>query len=154
MDVRDASSVEIGIRYILEKEERIDIVVNNAGFGLAGAFEDCSVEEVKGQFETNVFGVIRVCQSLIPHMRNRGGHGKRRAEWPSAIQPGTPFGKDFADPFSCPALSSWQTLQSHGSKAQGNPAGSRIRMADDEGLYALKIFGVSPNIFKAAETSA
>lgn len=71
MDVRDTTSVETGIRYILDKEEHIDIVVNNAGFGLAGAFEDCSVEEIKGQFETNVFGVVRVCQSLIPHMRKR-----------------------------------------------------------------------------------
>ena len=71
MDVRDASSVETGINYILDKEGQIDIVVNNAGFGLAGAFEDCSVDEVKDQFETNVFVVIRVCRPVIPHMRQQ-----------------------------------------------------------------------------------
>lgn len=71
MDVCDNASVEKGIQYILEKEGHIDIVVNNAGFGLAGAFEDCTVEEVKGQFETNVFGVVRVCRSVIPLMRKQ-----------------------------------------------------------------------------------
>ena len=71
MDVRDTASVNRGIKYILKKEGRLDVVVNNAGFGLAGAFEDCSVAEVKDQFETNVFGVVRVCQSVIPHMRQQ-----------------------------------------------------------------------------------
>ena len=71
MDVCDTASVETGVRYVLQKENRIDIVVNNAGFGLAGAVEDCTVEEVKNQFETNVFGVVRVCRSVLPHMRER-----------------------------------------------------------------------------------
>ena len=71
MDVCDNTSVETGIRYILDKEGYIDIVVNNAGFGLAGAFEDCTMEEVKSQFETNVFGVVRVCRSILTHMRQR-----------------------------------------------------------------------------------
>jgi len=71
MDVCNTASVETGIQYILDKEGQIDIVVNNAGFGLAGAFEDCTVEEVKSQFETNVFGVVRVCRTILPHMRQR-----------------------------------------------------------------------------------
>ena len=71
MDVCDNASVETGIQYILDNEGHIDIVVNNAGFGLAGAFEDSTVEEVKSQFETNVFGVVRVCRSILPHMRER-----------------------------------------------------------------------------------
>ena len=71
MDVCDNASVETGIQYILDNEGHIDIVVNNVGFGLAGAFEDCTVEEVKSQFETNVFGVVRVCRSVLPHMRER-----------------------------------------------------------------------------------
>jgi len=71
MDVCDNASVETGIQYILDQEGQIDIVVNNAGFGLAGAFEDCTVEEVKAQFETNVFGVVRVCRTVLPHMRQR-----------------------------------------------------------------------------------
>ena len=71
MNVCDSASVEKGIEYILEKEGQIDTVVNNAGFGLAGAFEDCTVEEVKAQFETNVFGVVRVCRTVLPYMRQR-----------------------------------------------------------------------------------
>jgi len=71
MDVCNASSVETGITHLLDKEGKIDIVVNNAGFGLAGAFEDCSVAEVKSQFETNVFGVVRVCRAVLPHMRRQ-----------------------------------------------------------------------------------
>jgi short-subunit dehydrogenase len=71
MDVCENASVETGIQYILDQEGQIDIVVNNAGFGLAGAFEDCTVEEVKAQFETNVFGVVRVCRTVLPYMRQR-----------------------------------------------------------------------------------
>jgi short-subunit dehydrogenase len=71
MDVCNDASVEAGIQYILDQEGQIDVVVNNAGFGLAGAFEDCTVEEVKSQFETNVFGVVRVCRTILPHMRRR-----------------------------------------------------------------------------------
>ena len=71
MDVCDSASVETGIQYILDKEGQIDVVVNNAGFGLAGAVEECTVEEVKSQFETNVFGGVRVCRSALPHMRER-----------------------------------------------------------------------------------
>ena len=68
MDVCDASSVKTGITYLLDKEEKIDIVVNNAGFGLAGAFEDCSVEEVKGQFETIFQRFISIIVSIGPYI--------------------------------------------------------------------------------------
>ncbi|MFH1538648.1 MAG: SDR family NAD(P)-dependent oxidoreductase, partial [bacterium] len=57
---------------ILEKENGIDVVINCAGFGLAGSVEDTSTEEAKSQFETNFFGVIRVCRAALPGMRERG----------------------------------------------------------------------------------
>ena len=50
---------------------RIDLLVNNAGYGLAGAFEDLSMEEIKAQYETNLFGVIRVTQAVLPIMRKQ-----------------------------------------------------------------------------------
>ena len=75
MNVDDNDSVEQGINLILAKENRIDIVVNNAGIGISGAVEDTSLDEAKAQFETNFFGVLRVCRQVLPVMRAQGiGH--------------------------------------------------------------------------------
>ena len=72
MDVCDGSSVEKGIDYIIQQEDRLDVVVNNAGMGIAGSVEDSSIEEVRHQFETNFFGVLRICRAALPHMRKQG----------------------------------------------------------------------------------
>ena len=72
MNVDDARSVTEGIEGILAEEGRLDVVVNNAGFGYGGAVEDSSVAEAKQLFETNFFGVLRVCHAVLPHMRERG----------------------------------------------------------------------------------
>jgi NAD(P)-dependent dehydrogenase (short-subunit alcohol dehydrogenase family) len=72
MDVNETASVRKGIRTVLEEQGRIDIVVNNAGFGYGGAVEDTSVEEAKATFDTNVFGPLRVCQIVLPTMRTQG----------------------------------------------------------------------------------
>jgi len=75
MDVCDQVSVDQCIEFLMKQEETIDVVINNAGYGIAGAIEDCSVDEFKKQFETNFFGVIRVSQSVLPYMRKKGfGH--------------------------------------------------------------------------------
>jgi NAD(P)-dependent dehydrogenase (short-subunit alcohol dehydrogenase family) len=71
MDVDDGASVEAGVRLIVEREGRLDAVVANAGVGVAGAIEDTTVAEAKQQFETNVFGVHRVCRAALPHLRAR-----------------------------------------------------------------------------------
>jgi NAD(P)-dependent dehydrogenase (short-subunit alcohol dehydrogenase family) len=75
LDVTDDSSVKGAVEKIVSEKGRIDILVNNAGYGLFGAFEDLSVDEVKAQFETNFFGVIRVTQHVLPIMRNSVGGG-------------------------------------------------------------------------------
>ncbi len=71
MDVDDDASVMRGVEKIIADEGRIDVVVNNAGFAIAGAVEDTSIEEARAQFETNVFGVLRVCRAALPHMRTQ-----------------------------------------------------------------------------------
>jgi NAD(P)-dependent dehydrogenase (short-subunit alcohol dehydrogenase family) len=71
MDVRDDTSVDDAIACILKREGRIDVVVNNAGIAIAGAIEDTSIEEAREQFETNFFGVLRVCRRVLPAMREQ-----------------------------------------------------------------------------------
>lgn len=71
MDVDSDASVEAGINSVLRAEPTIDTVVNSAGYGLAGAVEDTSIEEAKQQFETNFFGALRVCRTVLPIMRQR-----------------------------------------------------------------------------------
>ena len=71
MDVTDLQSVKAGIEYIYQKAGRIDIMINNAGIGIAGAVSDTSLEEAQHQFDTNFFGVLRVCQQVIPLMKSQ-----------------------------------------------------------------------------------
>jgi NAD(P)-dependent dehydrogenase (short-subunit alcohol dehydrogenase family) len=73
MDVDDDASVERAVAMVVERSGRIDAVVNNAGFGLAGALEDTSSDEARAQLDTNVIGVLRVCRAVIPYMRRAGG---------------------------------------------------------------------------------
>jgi NAD(P)-dependent dehydrogenase (short-subunit alcohol dehydrogenase family) len=72
LDVTDDASVQNAIQEVLKKAGRIDVVVNNAAYGLTGAFEDLSIEEIKTQYETNFYGVIRVTQAILPIMRKQG----------------------------------------------------------------------------------
>ncbi|HZA61451.1 MAG TPA: SDR family NAD(P)-dependent oxidoreductase, partial [Nitrososphaeraceae archaeon] len=65
------NSVKTTIEKIISERNRIDILVNNAGYGLFGALEDLPMEEIKRQYETNVFGVIRVSQIVLPIMRSQ-----------------------------------------------------------------------------------
>jgi len=74
MDVDKDGSVVRAFKEICEDHERgmgVDILVNNAGFGLFGALEDQSIEHIKKQFETNLFGAIRTIQQVLPIMRNQ-----------------------------------------------------------------------------------
>jgi NAD(P)-dependent dehydrogenase (short-subunit alcohol dehydrogenase family) len=72
LDVNDDISVDNAIRNIIRENERIDILVNNAGYDLFGSLEESSLEEIKQQFETNVFGVMRTTKAVIPIMRKQG----------------------------------------------------------------------------------
>jgi NAD(P)-dependent dehydrogenase (short-subunit alcohol dehydrogenase family) len=71
LDVNDDASIRDSIEKVESENERIDVLVNNSGYGLVGAFEDLSVEEIKSQFETIFFGVIRLTQQVLPIMRKQ-----------------------------------------------------------------------------------
>jgi NAD(P)-dependent dehydrogenase (short-subunit alcohol dehydrogenase family) len=73
MDVGHAESVEAAVATLLGEAGRVDVLINNAGFGIAGAIEDTSDEEARAQFETNFFGLHRVCRAVLPQMRRQGG---------------------------------------------------------------------------------
>ncbi len=72
MDVTDETSMTEGIRTIMEAEGRIDVLINNAGYGYFGAIENVSMEEARRQLEVNVFGLARLCQLVLPVMRGQG----------------------------------------------------------------------------------
>lgn len=71
MDVTDDASMVAGIERIITEQGRIDVLVNNAGYGSYGAVEDVPIDEARRQFEVNVFGLARLVQLVTPHMRSR-----------------------------------------------------------------------------------
>jgi NAD(P)-dependent dehydrogenase (short-subunit alcohol dehydrogenase family) len=75
LDVTQPGQPERAVRTALEKFGRIDVLVNNAGYGLVGALEECSAEELAAQFSTNVLGLAAVTRAVLPVMREqRSGH--------------------------------------------------------------------------------
>ncbi len=71
LDVDDENSAKTAIKHILDQKQRIDVLVNNAGWALWGCVEDVSIEEFKSQFETNFFSIIRLIQEVGPVMRKQ-----------------------------------------------------------------------------------
>ena len=71
LDVCDDSSVQRAVRDVVTKAGAIDVLINNAGVSYMGTLEDLHLEDWRRQFETNVFGVVRVTQAALPHMRER-----------------------------------------------------------------------------------
>jgi len=72
LDVYSETSVQTCVQTILERTGRIDLLVNNAGFAQGGALEENSLEDARAQFETNVFGVLRMLKAVLPVMRRQG----------------------------------------------------------------------------------
>lgn len=75
MDVTNSEQVTSAVQQALEKFDRIDVLVNNAGYGTIGAIEEFSVDEIRQQMETNFFGAVAVTKEVLPLMRKQGsGH--------------------------------------------------------------------------------
>ncbi|NGX32772.1 MAG: Fatty acyl-CoA reductase [Candidatus Anoxychlamydiales bacterium] len=75
LDVTDLQSIKKTIHKIMIKEGSIDVLINNAGFALGGSLENLSMEDIQEQMDVNLFGAIRMCQEVLPHMRRqKSGH--------------------------------------------------------------------------------
>jgi short-subunit dehydrogenase len=73
LDVTDSNSIQTALNAAIQDFGRIDVLVNNAGYGADGVFEAMSDEVIEKQFDTNVFGLMRVTRAIIPHMREQKG---------------------------------------------------------------------------------
>ncbi len=71
MDVNQEASVESAVAQLLQREHRIDILINNAGLGIIGALEEVPEEMIQRVFDTNVWGLLRVCKAVLPAMRQQ-----------------------------------------------------------------------------------
>ena len=71
LDVTQVETIHAAIDRAIAHFGSIDVIINNAGYGLIGAFEACEMADIRGQFETNVFGLMAVTQAVLPHFRQR-----------------------------------------------------------------------------------
>jgi NAD(P)-dependent dehydrogenase (short-subunit alcohol dehydrogenase family) len=71
LDVLSDDSVRAAVQHVLSEAGAIDVLINNAGLGYMAVIEELKMEDMRQQFETNVFGVLRVTQAVLPHMRER-----------------------------------------------------------------------------------
>ncbi|MFW3615851.1 SDR family oxidoreductase [Billgrantia antri] len=72
LDVQDTASIQSAVQHVIEEEGKIDVLVNNAGFGLLATLEEGTDEEIFKQFDVNVFGLIKMTREVLPHMRKAG----------------------------------------------------------------------------------
>lgn len=73
LDVRNAESIRTAVAGIISRSGRIDVLVNNAGVGITGPLEEIPADEIRNNFETNLFGPIEVMKAVLPHMRSQRG---------------------------------------------------------------------------------
>jgi NAD(P)-dependent dehydrogenase (short-subunit alcohol dehydrogenase family) len=72
LDVTDEASMKAAVDHVVEREGAVGALVNNAGYSQSGALETLDMDDVRRQFETNVFGLLRMCQLCLPSMREQG----------------------------------------------------------------------------------
>lgn len=106
LDVTDHDQVQEVVEEAVAAFGRIDVVVNNAGYGLFGALEEFSEEDLRRQFETNVFGVLNVTRAALPHLRRqRSGHIVQMSSLSGVVPMGAGEGAYAATKFAVEGLS-------------------------------------------------
>ncbi len=71
MDLNDSISIRKTVDYLIQKEGKIDILINNAGIGITGSIEETKINDIKKAFQTNFFGMLELTQNVLPHMRKQ-----------------------------------------------------------------------------------
>lgn len=72
LDIRSDESVRACVETVMDQAGRLDVLINNAGYLVSGAIEETTIEQAKDIFETNFFGILRMCQAVLPVMRKQG----------------------------------------------------------------------------------
>ncbi|SEO93159.1 oxidoreductase [Mucilaginibacter sp. OK283] len=129
LDVTNEAEVQRGVGEGLAKFGQIDVLVNNAGFGIVGAIEEASAEEVRRQYDTNVFGVLNLVRAVLPGMRERkAGH---------IINISSLFGYG--------ALAGWALYGSTKYAVEGLSEGLALELAP----FNIKVTALAPGLFRA-----
>ena len=150
VDVRDRDAVMNAVAQVIEKEGRIDVLVNNAGMGIGGPLEFATEEEIRLQMDTNFMGLVHCVDAVLPHMRRQGG-GKIIALSSIGGLMGLPFqgfysASKFAIEGYCEALR-LETQQQGVKVVVLRPGdfstgftGSRKKVADEAALQAYPLY--------------
>ena len=150
VDVRDREAVMNAVAQVIEKEGRIDVLVNNAGMGIGGPLEFATKEEIRLQMDTNFMGLVHCVDAVLPHMRRQGG-GKIIALSSIGGLMGLPFqgfysASKFAIEGYCEALR-LETQQQGVKVVVLRPGdfstgftGSRKKVADEAALQAYPLY--------------
>lgn len=161
LDLMKDESIQACVNEILEKEGRIDVVINNAGYGSYGSVEDVSIEEAKRQFEVNIFGLARLTQLITPSMRaNQSGRFVNISSMGGKIY--TPMGAWYHA--TKHALEGWSdclrlelkpfgidvvVVEPGGIKTEWGPiAAKNLRKTSSKGPYARFAKGIADNMDK------
>ncbi|HTI92734.1 MAG TPA: oxidoreductase [Puia sp.] len=128
MDVVKEAEVKKAVSEAVKHFGRLDVVVNNAGFGIVGAIEEATDEEVRRQYDTNVFGVLNVVRTVLPHLRERrSGH---------IINISSLFGYG--------ALPAWALYGSTKYAVEGISEGLALELAP----FHIKVTALAPGLFR------
>ena len=128
MDVTKEEDVKNAVEAGIAKFGRLDVVVNNAGFGIVGAIEEATDKEARRQFDTNVFGVLNVVRAVLPHLRSqRSGH---------II--------NFSSLFGYGALQGWALYGSTKFAVEGLSEGLALELAP----FNIKVTALAPGLFR------
>ncbi|MBO1753698.1 oxidoreductase [Allobranchiibius sp. CTAmp26] len=165
LDVTDDDAMTAAIEAIIGETGRIDVLVNNAGYGSYGALEDVSIEEARRQFDVNVFGLARLTQLVLPHMRDqRSGLVVNVSSMGGRIH--TPLGGWYhATKFAVEALSDCLRMEvapfgiavvviEPGAIATewGRIAAEHLRGTADDSAYAAQVQAVAAALESESET--